>query len=288
MPGSPRPRIIACAHHKAGASYTVKIFRALARAFSLKLWLKFYEPIEPEIGWDICVHQHGRVVDLLQSHSFVGWHCIRHPKALIYSAALYHQKCAEPWVDIPLERFNAATFWAVSHGETYNVVKDPSVPLEEKVRIMSKGLDCSAGPSHDYFDLGYDLGGATYREFLRALPTLEEKVVFEMSAYSRGVINDMLAFPADGRFTTIKLEDISFDTSMVSLRHAMSKLEFSDGELQQVLDICSTHCLWKIGKSSIGAHATTGMAEYWRDIFTGQTEDAYQKLFSGAEAALGY
>ena len=93
----PKTPILACSHHKSGAAFTVKTFKELAKQFDLSLWMRFYEPNEEPKHWHICIHQHGRVIDLSRKIAFRGWHCIRHPMALIFSATLCHQKCKEPW-----------------------------------------------------------------------------------------------------------------------------------------------------------------------------------------------
>jgi hypothetical protein len=124
--------IIVCSHHKSGASYSVKTFQTIANSFQRRLWMKFYDSDSVPPAWEICIHQHGRVEDLLTGRNFRGWHCIRHPKALIYSAMLYHQKCKEAWVDVPLDQFSSYAFRSTSDGRIYNRIKDPKVSVEEK------------------------------------------------------------------------------------------------------------------------------------------------------------
>lgn len=128
----------------------------------------------------------------------------------------------------------------------------------------------------------------TYREFLTKLPTLEEKILFEMRCFSQSVIKNMFYFPRDSRFFTIKLEDISHDRSMKSLYEAFSFLGFSGQELTSCLKLASKHCLWNIGKSSISTHATSGISNEWEDLFIGQLEHEFRKLFGWTEKSLGY
>ncbi|WP_200242379.1 hypothetical protein [Lamprobacter modestohalophilus] len=284
----PAQPLIVCAHHKSGSNYTLKTFRALAKAFNLRLWLRFYDTVEPEQGWDICLHQHSRVLDVMTTENFRGWHCIRHPKALIYSAMLYHQKCSEPWVDVPLERFTSETFWAASIGETYNIIKNPNVTMNVKKKIMNEGSTTQGGPSFEHYDSGYDLNGATYREFLKSLPTVQDKLIFEMRAHSQGVIRDMLAFPKDDRFITIKLEDISFDENMSALLAAMLGLGFHGDGLVHSLLSCSANCLWNTGVEKFSTHATTGMSPIWKNFFVGNVDEQYCELYGNAEHILGY
>jgi len=280
--------LIICSHHKSGASYTVKTFRAIANEFKKNLWMKFYEPDLMPSGWDICIHQHGRVGELLTKRNFRGWHCVRHPKAIIYSAMLYHQKCKEPWVDVPLSHFSSHTFWSASDGQIYNKIKDPNVTLDTKKILMNASYEGKTNYNFVNFESSYELSGKTYREFLSELTSIKDKVLFEMRAYSRGVIYDMLNFPVDKRFFLIKLEDISNDPQMKSLTRSLMHLDFEGDELVKSLEIASNNCLWKIGKKGIGGHATTGMSDEWKEVFTGEVEKEYRNLFGWAEEALGY
>jgi hypothetical protein len=280
--------IIICSHHKSGSSYSVKTFSQIAKEFEDKLWMKFYEPDNDSLEWTMCIHQHGRVDDLLLSRNFNGWHCVRHPKALIYSAMLYHQKCKEPWVDIPLNTFSSHTFWSTSNGRIYNKIKNPAVPLEEKKTLMNSIHDGKKPKNLVEFESSYDLNGKSYKEFLSTLKLISDKLLFEMRAYSRGVINDMLNFPNDKRFFLIKLEDISGDPKMKSLEESLIHLDYKGVELIKALEIASKNCLWKTGKDAIKGHSTTGMSDEWKDLFTGEVEKEYRKIFGWAEEALGY
>ncbi len=280
--------LLICSHHKAGASYTVKTFKRIAQEFQKKLWMKFYEPKNNFSDWDICIHQHSRISELLTSKNFRGWHCIRHPKALIYSAVLYHQKCSEPWVDVPLEGFSSNTFWAASDGTIYNKIKNTEVSLEEKIRLMNSDYHGKTVKNFIHYPSYYKMKGKTYREYLSEMPSMREKVLFEMRSYSRGVIHDMMNFPFDTRFFTIKLEEISCDPNMNNLMKAFVHLGFEGSSLLKCLEIASSNCLWHIGKNGIGSHATTGMSNEWKDVFEGEVEDEYRKLFGWAEEAFGY
>jgi len=283
-----REPIIICTHHKAGSAFNVKLFENISQEFNKSLWTKFYDPVHPTGEWEICLHQHSRVLEILPGMNFKGWHCIRNPKALIFSAALYHEKCNEPWVDVPLYGFSSNTFFAASDGRLYNIIKDPTVPIVVKKIIMNADYTGETPDGFIHFPSTYQMQGKTYRQFLADLPTIEEKVKFEMNAYSRGVINDMLTFPDDERFLRIHFESISKDTKMRMLHDAFIFLGFQGKELIKCLDIASNHCLWNIGKETIKKHATTGMSDEWKNIFIGSLLNEYNKLFRGAEETLGY
>ena len=282
--------LLICSHHKSGTNYIIKTFRKIAEYFDQKLWMKFYDPIPPE-NWDICIHQHSRINDL-NLPNFRGWHCIRHPMALIYSAMLYHQKCNEPWVDIPLETFTSKSFWVLSECQTYKKIKDPQFALGEKIKLINdleyQSIDISSYTTIPVYSSGYKMKNKTYREYLSGLDSIEEKLIFEMNSFSRGVINDMLQFSSDKRFYTIKLESISFDIRMDELHNAFTHLGINGIDLIKCLEIAADNCLWNIGSQQIAEHSTTGMSNEWRKYFTGNVEIEYRRLFGYAEQALGY
>ena len=277
--------IIICSHHKSGTNYSINVFKEISREFQEKIWMKFYEPDVVMPDWAICLDQQGRIEDLLLGKNFRGWHCIRHPKAIIFSAMIYHQKCTEAWVDIPLNSFSSNTFLSITDGRRYSKIKDPSIPTHEKEKLLNFSNVEKAGLM---FESPYSMNGRTYRQALSSLESVSDKLLFEMRTFSRGVISDILNFPADKRFYTIKLEDISHDEKMCSLTEAFVHLGFRGENLLKSLDIASRHCLWKIGKSTLGSHSTTGVSDQWRDLFKGEVEKEYRHLFGWAEEALGY
>lgn len=284
----PQDRMIITCHHKSGTNFLRKVFQEISATFDLPLWMKFYEA-EPDPGaqspaWQICFHQHGRVKELLPAANFRGIHCLRHPKSLIYSAALYHQICKEPWVDVPLNRFTSATFWALSDRDIYNRIKDPKTAPEERQRLLAEAKTQESAFTR--FDSNVDFAGRSYRQMLTEATSVSAKLLFEMRAFSRGVILDMLQFPKDVRFATLSLETISHDPQMLALRRAFLHLGFQGPALQKCLDIALPHCLWS--SDALPAHATTGVSEDWRQHFTGPVETEYRRLYGWTEQALGY
>lgn len=278
--------VIVCSHHKSGTNYSLKVFKEISRELDGKMWMKFYEPDAGIQDWTICFHQQGRIEDLLVGKNFRGWHCIRHPKAIIFSAMIYHQKCQESWVDIPLDKFSSNTFFSITDGKRYAKIKDPGVSVKDKMAIVNSSNDLEKyGPS---FEAPYSMNGQSYRQVLSSFESVTDKLLFEMRTFSRGVINDILNFPADKRFYTIKIEDISHDEKMCSLTEAFVHLGFCGENLLKCLDIASKQCLWKIGASGVGSHSTTGVSDQWRDLFKGEVEKEYRNLFGWAEEALGY
>ena len=289
MQTRPAHRLIACTYHKAGTNFLLDTFRQIAQEFDYRLWLKFYDPDPPQDGWDICVHQHSRVDDVLRSNSVRGIRCVRHPMSLIYSATLYHQKCTEPWVDVPLQTFSSDTFWAATCSQSHNRIRDQKVDAETKKRLMNDTFYEFDRIPIERFASHYDLDGATYREFLAERPTFEDQLLFEMRCYTRGVLNEMLRFPADARVLRIKLEDVSHETDLESLKEMFTHLGFRGSALLTCMDIASRNSLWhkrEAGQKS--GHETTGVDDSWRSAFTGEVLREFRRLFGFAEAALGY
>lgn len=279
--GLPDRRLLVCCHHKAGTNFLLKTLRGIGAALDLSLWTRFYDP-EPQ-AWDICLHQHARIRDLMMRDRFRGLHVIRHPMALIYSAALYHETCTEPWVDLPLQRFDDRIFRAFSDRDAYRVIKAADASLEEKLAVLAAPAD---GDRFTRFDSGYEFDGRTYRQMLQEAPDMTAKLRFEMHSYSRGVILDMTTFPKDARFYTTSLESISWDPAMSALRQAFRHLGFRGKALQTCLDVAAKHTLWNA--ESLPRHATTGMSDCWKEAFTGPLEAEFRALFGWPEAALGY
>lgn len=281
-------RWVICCHHKSGTNFLVKTFRSIAEKQSKVLWMKFYEPMNPPDHWDICIHQHARVHDLLSATDIRGLRCVRHPMSLIYSAMLYHQKCSEPWVDVPLEGFSSSTFWSATDGILYNRIKDPDISADVKHEIMNRSYNDRMPSEIERFDSAYEMKGKTYRQYLSELSTTEEKLLFEMRAYSRGVISGMLSFPWDNRFMMVRLEDMSWDRRMMSLYSGFLHLGIDGTDLTQALESASENSLWHVGRDGAGSHATTGISDGWRSFFQGKVLEEFRRLFGNAEEMLGY
>jgi len=166
------------------------------------------------------------------------------------------------------------------------MIKNNSLSIEEKSSIMQADYSSEFPHNFQHWKSPYALNGQTYREYLKKLPTFEEKLIFEMHSFSRGVIYDMLNFPQDDRFMRIHLESTSYDPSMKQLYEAFYHLGFKDDDLKTCCEIAKKHCLWYIGKNL--KHSTTGMSNDYNLYFQDKVEDEFRKLFGDAEYKLGY
>jgi hypothetical protein len=276
-------KIAITTHHKCGTAFLFKTFNLIKNRLGLKMWRKFYEfeRLDGE-DWDIVFEQHSRIEDLEQKVK--GIHCIRRPESLIFSAALYHQKAREPWLDIPLDKFDHNTYRAFTEARPYNLINDSRIEIDRKAELV-KGYKSSALiPIH--FEAPYEFGGETYRNMLNKFKSIEEKLLFEMQCYSFGIISDMLAFNhAD--FYWIRLEEVSFDINMRELSNAFSFVGFKEDELAICLDSARTNMLGA-DPNAAGKHGTTGISREWKDHFTGELENKYNSIYKDASQILGY
>lgn len=279
-----QPLIVAC-HHKSGTNFLRRCFQDIADGSGLRIWFKFYDRNPGNSDWDICFHQHSQIEETIFSvPDFRGIHCIRHPMSLIYSAALYHEKCSEPWVDVPIRTFTSNSFAALTDRDTYNLIKDPKTPVTERAALMQ--VDAAAQERGANYVADFDFAGRTYRQMLRAMSHTGDKLKFEMSCFSNGVVKDMVRFPRDERFHTISLEEISHDSEMRALISMFRHLGFKGVNLEACLQRAAVHCLWN--QTELPRHATTGVSDGWRLHFNGDIETKYHALFGRPEIALGY
>lgn len=275
--------IVAITHHKAGSALSLKIFRSIEKICSKEIWYSFYDPVEfvEEKKWDICFNQHARVYDVLQSIEgcdVKGWRCIRHPKALVYSASLYHLKCKEPWVDIPLNQFDERAFFAFTDGATYKQIISNSLSPSEKLAIIESVDRSSLAKWVPRYAEPIDFGGKTYREMLGDLNNAAERLSFEMRAYSYGVVQEMLAFPSAG-FFSVSLEALSHQSDMLLFEQSLKFLGFDTDQIARVKLDCERHFLWSDAPLDRPEHITTGVSDEWKRVFDPALDREFDELF---------
>lgn len=171
---------------------------------------------------------------------------------------------------------------------SYRGRTNSAVSEEEKIEIMNSDYTCDMPSNLRDFSDKYCPEGRTYREQLLQLPTIEDRVIFEMNAYSYGVISDMSNFPFDKRFNVVNIESISFDSSMFLLKQAFYHLGFRGRILERCLELAKENSIWNDNERSARGHATTGMSESWRNMFQGRVLEEYRELFGSVEESLGF
>jgi len=276
-------KIAICTHHKCGTAFLMKTITAISKASNLKVWRKYYEPERyTHDDWDIVFEQHSRIHNIKQT--LKGIHCIRRPESLIYSATLYHQKAKEPWLDVPLEKFNHNTYRAFTTGKIYNLINDGRIEGWRKKEI-TESYECDEPIPYE-FDSEYEFNGKSYREMLNSFESLEEKLRFEMQCYSLGVISDMLNFNSKD-FYTLKLEDASFNPRMNELYEAFKHIGFEGDKLADCMQVCSDNIL-ALNPDAAGQHGTTKLSDKWKDVFTGKLKTFYHSIYADSSELLGY
>jgi hypothetical protein len=280
---SKRSKIAVCTHHKCGTAFLLKTFNQIKSALNLRMWRKFYEPERADSAdWEIVFEQHSRIEDIEQD--LKGIHCIRRPESLIYSAAKYHETAEEPWLDIPLDKFDHNIFRFFTEAKTYNIVNDKRIEVDRKTELAKWYVTRDVLPYP--FESPYDFNGRTYREMLKSFSSMDEKLIFEMQCYSFGVISDILSFNRDD-FYRIKIEDVSYDLHMNELRNAFRYLGFVESDL----DICLTSArsnMLGINPNAAGKHGTTGISQEWKDCFSGCVAKKYDSIYKDASKVMGY
>lgn len=276
-------KIAICTHHKCGTSFLLKTITAISKASNLKVWRKYYEPTRyTNDDWDIVLEQHSRVHDINQY--LKGIHCIRRPESLIFSATFYHQKAKEPWLDVPLEKFDHNIYRAFTTGKIYNLINDGRIEDWRKKEIV-ENYQCDE-PIPYHFESQFEFNGRSYREMLNSFESLEDKLRFEMQCYSLGVISDMLNFDSKN-FYTLKLEDASFNPRMNQLYEAFKFVGFWGDLLDSCMNVCSDHIL-ALNPDAAGQHGTTKLSNDWEQIFTGNLKSFYYSLYADSAQLLGY
>jgi len=129
-------------------------------------------------------------------------------------------------------------------------------------------------------------GGRSYQEQISSMNTIEEKLIFEMNHQSKPVLRRMASICNDTRFCSVRLENISHDSSMTDLASAFAFIGLYGNELQQWLQIASQHCLWNL--SAKPKHSTTGVSKEFLQFFKGAVLSEFRHNFGELETAMGY
>lgn len=91
------PRLVIGTHHKSGTVLMRNIVVDVAKEMGMAAWIRG-DDAEPD-HWDIYLDFWSIWQTDLDDLDFGGVHIIRRPEALIYSAALYHLRGSEEWLD---------------------------------------------------------------------------------------------------------------------------------------------------------------------------------------------
>jgi hypothetical protein len=133
------------------------------------------------------------------------------------------------------------------------------------------------------------LDGKTYQQALNELPTLEDKLSFEMRHATRRVIDAMAAWNyQDRNFLEVKYEDLIVDVDLVLFHRIFQFLGFPGQVIPSVLAIALDQSLFS-GKSNSGrTHVRSGAAAQWPRYFETRHKAEFLGLFGDVLVRLGY
>lgn len=133
------------------------------------------------------------------------------------------------------------------------------------------------------------LRGRSYQQALTDLPSLEEKLRFEMRHCSGQTIRDMLAWNyANQRFYEAKYEDLIEDVELRRFREIFAFLRFPESEMEELLRIAYDNSLFSGKLSASTEHIRSGRPRQWHSYFTKSLHHEFLDLFGDALVRLGY
>ena len=128
--------------------------------------------------------------------------------------------------------------------------------------------------------------GRSYQQTLAGLPSLEEKIRFEMLHIGGSTIRDMLAWDY-GRpaFYEAKYEDLIEDVELCRFRDIFTFLGYPEDQMDELLQIAFDGSLFS-GRTS--AHVRSGQPRQWQSYFTKPLHRQFLEHFGDALVRLGY
>ena len=130
------------------------------------------------------------------------------------------------------------------------------------------------------------LGGLTYAQHLKSLPTLKERMIFELNASTGSVIKQMYTSFKDNRFYHIQLENISFDVNMTQINDAFDYIELDGADRKMWTQVFKKRCIWNLPEKP--KHSTTGMSNEWRKLIDDELISIFHDKFGPIEVEMGY
>lgn len=140
--------------------------------------------------------------------------------------------------------------------------------------------------------------GKNYKDYLCSLPTFEDKLLFEMNAYSRRVFGDMQSWPYDpNRFVEVKYEDIISDANMAAFSKIFDRAGFEPEERDAALDIVWQNSIFggladenkkKAVRVEGTNHIRSGASGQWQNEFTPRVAEEFAKLYQPLLEKYGY
>jgi hypothetical protein len=130
-------------------------------------------------------------------------------------------------------------------------------------------------------------GGATYQETLNALPSDDDRLVFEMDHSAARTIAQMLAVDrGDPRIHVVRLDRLIVDADFKEYRAMFEFLGFTGEALSVCLN--AAHRRSALHRSDRPSHFNHDTPSLWKERFTPALAQAFESRFPGVAEKLGY
>ncbi len=133
-----------------------------------------------------------------------------------------------------------------------------------------------------------DFDGMTYQEKICSLPTLEDKLHFEMENSGANGIREMLSWDYNNEsFIEIQYEDLIEDRDLTLFHKIFTFLSFSGRTIPIALKHAYENSLFS-GSLQKSVHIRSGKARQWEKHFQPDHKQKFVELFGDALIQLGY
>ena len=128
--------------------------------------------------------------------------------------------------------------------------------------------------------------GLSYQQTLAGLPSLEEKIRFEMLHIGGSTIRDMLAWNyGRPQFYEAKYEDLIEDVELRRFRDIFTFLGYPEEQMDELLQIAFNCSLFS---GRVNGHIRSGLPRQWQSYFTKPLHRQFLEHFGDALVRLGY
>ena len=133
-----------------------------------------------------------------------------------------------------------------------------------------------------------DLAGKTYQEYSRELPTLEDRLLFEIDFSSGYTIRRMLKWSYDRKgMTEWRYEDLVRREGLEQAAKDIGEWPLSPPELRVLIDLFTYFSLWgPVFRNN--KHIRDPRPSQWKDHFSDLVHEKFRTVFPQALKKLGY
>lgn len=133
-------------------------------------------------------------------------------------------------------------------------------------------------------------GGLSYQDSIRALPTNEDRLLFELENIGGSTITEMIEWNYEEEyFLTVKYENCIKNVRLDEFRRIFVHLGLNDKIMNFALRAAVDNGLFIGGASTLrGGHIRDGSTGQWRKHFTKRVVERFIELFPDVLVQLGY